>query len=203
MENIKEIIAANLASLRKSKRWTQQELAEKIAYSDKAVSRWEHAETLPDIETLCKLCELYGVKFEYLLQKEQPKNNNPYLEKNSLLPKMLIMFIAICSVWIGAFFIHMSINTALGKNPWQLFVWAIPISALVCQLYNALYFGNRILTCVMLSLFNWMALLAFYLQFLSLNLWMLFILGVPIQAVIVLMTLLKIKTSDTQKRGKR
>ena len=55
MENIKEIIAGNLVALRKSKRMTQQELAEKLNYSDKAVSRWEHAETLPDIETLCKI----------------------------------------------------------------------------------------------------------------------------------------------------
>ena len=63
MENVKEIIAANLVALRKSKRWTQQELAEKLAYSDKAVSRWEHAETLPDIETLCKIC---GDPFRFL-----------------------------------------------------------------------------------------------------------------------------------------
>ena len=68
MENVKAIIAKNLVELRKSKRMTQQELAEKLNYSDKAISRWEHAETLPDIETLCKVCEIYGVKFEYLLQ---------------------------------------------------------------------------------------------------------------------------------------
>ena len=201
MENIKEIIATNLASLRKSKRWTQQELAEKISYSDKAVSRWEHAETLPDIETLCKLCELYGVKFEYLLQKEQPKNNNPYVVKNNMGARILVMFIALCSVWIAAFFVYMSVNAAVGKNIWQIFVWAIPTSALVCQLYNKLYFTNRILTCVMQSIFSWTVILAVYLQFISHNFWMLFILGVPVQAVIVLMTLLKIKTSDTEGGG--
>ena len=77
MENVKEIIAQNLVSLRKSRRMTQQELAEKLNYSDKAISRWEHAETLPDIETLCKVCEIYGVKFEYLLQKEQKQDYMP------------------------------------------------------------------------------------------------------------------------------
>ena len=61
MENIKEIIAYNLAALRKERKFTQQELASRLNYSDKAVSRWEHAETLPDIETLCKICEIYGV----------------------------------------------------------------------------------------------------------------------------------------------
>ena len=70
-ESVKEIIASNLASLRKQNKLTQQQLAEKINYSDKAVSRWENAETLPDIETLCKICDIYGVKFEYLLQKDE------------------------------------------------------------------------------------------------------------------------------------
>ena len=54
MENIKEIIGKNLAALRKSSKMTQQELAARLNYSDKAISRWEHAETLPDIETLCR-----------------------------------------------------------------------------------------------------------------------------------------------------
>jgi transcriptional regulator with XRE-family HTH domain len=48
-ENVKEIIASNLASLRREHKLTQQQLAEKLNYSDKAVSRWENAETLPDI----------------------------------------------------------------------------------------------------------------------------------------------------------
>jgi len=69
MENIKEIIAKNLVELRKANKLTQGALAEKLNYSDKAVSRWEHAETLPDIETLCRICDIYGVNFEYLLQK--------------------------------------------------------------------------------------------------------------------------------------
>ena len=56
MENIKETIAKNLVELRKSHKLTQSALAEKLNYSDKAISRWEHAETLPDIETLCKVC---------------------------------------------------------------------------------------------------------------------------------------------------
>lgn len=64
MENVKEIIARNLTELRKSHKMTQSALAEKLNYSDKAISRWEHAETLPDIETLCRICDIYGVKFE-------------------------------------------------------------------------------------------------------------------------------------------
>ena len=202
MENVKEIIAQNLVSLRKSRHWTQQELAEKLAYSDKAVSRWEHAETLPDIETLCKICELYGVRFEYLLQKEQPKNN-PYLVKNNIGVRVLVMFIAICSVWIAALLAYMGVQTVLSKNVWTVFMWAIPTSAIVCQTYNRLYFGSRALKCVMHSILNWTLLLAIYLELIQYNMWMLFLVGIPIQAVIVLMTVVKIKTGADYNPKKR
>ena len=53
--NVKQTIAKNLVELRRRHRFTQQELAQRLNYSDKAISRWEHAETLPDIETLCRV----------------------------------------------------------------------------------------------------------------------------------------------------
>ena len=46
MENIKENIKENLIMLRKSKKLTQKQLAEKFNYSDKAVSRWENGKGL-------------------------------------------------------------------------------------------------------------------------------------------------------------
>ena len=116
-ENVKEIIAANLASLRKERKMTQQQLAEKLNYSDKAVSRWENAETLPDIETLCKICDIYGVRFEYLLQKEQPKKN-PYVVKNSNPGKILITFIVMCSVWIAATLAYTYVNIIFDVKIW-------------------------------------------------------------------------------------
>ena len=52
MENLKNILAKNLVKLRKASNMTQSELAEKLSYSDKAVSKWERGESLPDIEIL-------------------------------------------------------------------------------------------------------------------------------------------------------
>ncbi len=194
MNNTKEIIAKNLVALRKSRKYTQQELAEKLNYSDKAISRWEHAETLPDIETLCKICDIYGVKFEYLLQEEQPLKNNPYVIRTDIPSRIVTMCIAVCAVWIVAFIAYMYTNTLFGNNRWTLFIWAIPISCVVCQVYNKLYFSNNAFRCVMYSVAQWSAILALYLQFLEHNIWMLFITGVPIQAVIILTTILKYKS---------
>ena len=194
-ENVKEIIASNLASLRKSSKMTQQQLAEKLNYSDKAVSRWENAETLPDIETLCKICDIYGVKFEYLLQKEQPKKN-PYVVKTNLTGKILITFIIMCSLWIAATLTYTYVNVIFGVKVWTVLIWAVPVSAVVCELCNAVFFKNKALGCVLYSVLSWTTILALYLQTLKYNTWMLFIMGVPLQAVIILITVFKYKNPD-------
>ncbi len=196
-ENIKDIIAANLVELRKSKKMTQSEVAEKLNYSDKAISRWEHADSLPDIETLCKVCEIYGVKFEYLLQKEQPKKNNPYIVKSNISNSVLITIIAAATVWIAALVVYMCMNTILEKNIWELFIWAIPVTAAVCGACNRLFFQSRVFKYIAMSIMMWTLLLAFYVNLIEYNIWMLFITGVPIQTVIMLLAFLK--TGSRQK----
>ncbi len=195
MENIKEIIAHNLVCLRKDRKFTQQELASRLNYSDKAVSRWEHAETLPDIETLCRICEIYGVKFEYLLQREQPKKNNPNIIKKDTPNKIIIMLIAALSVWIAAIVAYSYMNIILKDNAWTLFIWAIPLTCMVFQLCNRYFFKNVLFKYILSSLINWTLILSVYLQLISYNIWMLFIVGIPIQIIIVLLAILKMSKS--------
>ena len=59
-----------LARLAKQDGLTQAELAEKMNYSDKAVSRWEHGDTLPDVNVLCELCDFYGITLNDLISEE-------------------------------------------------------------------------------------------------------------------------------------
>jgi transcriptional regulator with XRE-family HTH domain len=54
MRDVRQIIADNLIELRKVNKLTQLELAEKLNYSDKAISKWERGESLPDVEILCQ-----------------------------------------------------------------------------------------------------------------------------------------------------
>ena len=194
MENVKETIAKNLVQLRKSHKYTQQELASKLNYSDKAISRWEHAETLPDIETLCRVCDIYGVKFEYLLQKEQPKKNNPYVVRGDLANKIVIMLIAIATIWIAITLSYSYINVILGENRWTLFIWAIPASASVCLICNRFLFQNKVLKYVTISIINWTLILSFYVELLRIyNAWLLFIIAIPVQVLIILFAILKLR----------
>ena len=54
-------LAANLVRFRKAAGLTQLELAEKLMYSNKTVSKWERGESVPDIFTLKSIAEIYGV----------------------------------------------------------------------------------------------------------------------------------------------
>lgn len=202
MENVKEIIAKNLVELRKSRKFTQQTLAEKLDYSDKAVSRWEHGETLPDIETLCKICDIYGVKFEYLLQKEQPSGKNPYVERGiGVLARVMITLIAVCSVWLAAMVLY-AYNYELSNNYWTIFIWALPLSSLVLLVCNGLW-GRRIFTPFISSFAAWTLILSFYLQFVERNMVMLFIIGIPVQLIIIFASIMQRDKILADKRIRR
>ena len=67
MEEVKNNVAKNIAELRILNNMTQLELASKLNYSDKAVSKWERGESLPDVTVLMQIAELFGVTLDYLV----------------------------------------------------------------------------------------------------------------------------------------
>ena len=67
MEELKKIVAANLTALRTAKGMTQLELGDMISYSDKAISKWERGESIPDAFVLLKLSRIFGCTVDYLL----------------------------------------------------------------------------------------------------------------------------------------
>ncbi|MBR5900709.1 MAG: helix-turn-helix transcriptional regulator [Clostridia bacterium] len=69
--NVKENLAINIAKHRKALGLTQAELAEQLNYSDKAVSKWERGDAVPEITVLKQLADFYGVTVDTLLS--QPK----------------------------------------------------------------------------------------------------------------------------------
>ena len=64
----KETLGMMIASLRKEKGMTQLELAEKMGVTDKAVSKWERDISCPDINTIPKLAELFGISVDELMR---------------------------------------------------------------------------------------------------------------------------------------
>lgn len=63
-------LADKLVRLRKNFGWSQEELAEKVNVSRQSVSKWESAMSIPDLNKILKMAEIFGVSTDYLLKDE-------------------------------------------------------------------------------------------------------------------------------------
>ncbi len=193
MSNVKDIIAQNLVRLRRDSKMTQTELAEKLNYTDKSVSKWEHGECTPPIDVLKDLADLYGVTVDYLISENDgadlPKQSENDGKKTN---KLIITLLATSLVWIIATVLYVSFLTVLNKSLWILFVFAVPTSVIVLIVFNGIW-GRRAWTFILISIGIWSLLVSFYLLFLQYNLWAIFIAGIPLQVATVLWSQLKPK----------
>lgn len=187
-KNIRAIIAKNLISLRKNKKMTQSELADEFGYSDKAISKWENGDTLPDIETLYKLCQFYNVSLDFLVDENSFENKIQYvnrMNKTIVINNALIETLYCSFVWILAGIIYTYLFFISNINFWQIFVWSLPATSLVLLFFQKVW-KNKVYNFVVQTIFFWTLAIACYLQFIQYNIWPLFILMIPIQVAITL-----------------
>lgn len=187
-KDIKQIIAKNLANLRKNKKITQTELAEQFGYSDKAISKWENGDTLPDIQTLYQLCEFYNVTLDFLVSEQSFDEKIKYinhLNKRVIINNSLIELLYCSFVWILAVIIYVYLYTFSEINYWQIFIWAIPATTIVMLLFTKVW-KQKLYTFIVRSLFFWTLVTACYVQFIEYNIWPLFFLMIPIQVALIL-----------------
>lgn len=194
METLRKIIGSNLAELRKERKITQLELAEMFGYTDKAVSKREKGDTLPDVETLYQLASFYGVTLDYLTndipQEEKETIINPTNQTNIKANRISIVLLSISLVWMLATICFVWILVFNGLNYYQVFIYAIPITAIVLSLFNKSW-GKRKYNFYIYTLFLWSLISAIYVGFLRYNLWPLFLLGAPSQILIFLWSRMK------------
>lgn len=187
-KDIKQIIAKNLANLRKNKKITQTELAEQFGYSDKAISKWENGDTLPDIQTLYQLCEFYNVTLDFLVSEQSFDEKIKYinhLNKRVIINNSLIELLYCSFVWILAVIIYVYLYTFSEINYWQIFIWALPATTIVMLLFTKVW-KQKLYTFIVRSLFFWTLVTACYIQFIEYNIWPLFFLMIPIQVALIL-----------------
>lgn len=200
MEDIKNIIAKNLINLRKKSNMTQNELAEKLNYSDNAVSRWEHAEVTPSIETLQQIAKVFNVSLASLIEDNAEKQVE-MSEKRQLVNKLAGTLISAALVWFVATIIFVCAQLIWDYTFWQIFVWSLPIISLVMLPFYK-YWGRHIYKFVTLTVFLWTLLLSIFLQFYHLTnwMWMIFILGVPIEIALSIWAFVKPKPARPRKK---
>lgn len=67
------ILAEKIIKLRKEQGWSQEELSARLGVSRQAVSKWESMASMPDLDKILKMSELFGVTTDYLLKEEAPQ----------------------------------------------------------------------------------------------------------------------------------
>ena len=188
--DIKDCFAENLIAYRKSLNLTQAELAEKLNYSDKAVSKWERAESVPDIYTLKQIADFFGTKVDVLIS--EPKKERPKINYNLGKKRTILCFASTAIVWLVAImfyaFIHI-IFPAITQT-WLAYIYAIPVSAIVLLVFTSVW-GKSLGNAVILSILIWSTILTVYLTLLHTlptppaRLWEIFLIGIPAEGVIV------------------
>ena len=197
MKDIRTIIAENLVSLRKKAGLTQTELAEKLNYSDNTVSRWERAELTPTVETLEQIAQIYNVDLGNLLKENVIKIQ----EKNTRMGKIkkLATILGCFSlVWLVAIIVFFQCETFFGFIFWEIFIWAIPVSFIVLLCFS-FYYKGKVYKFVMSSCLVWTFLLSLYIQFLENNLWLFFIIGIPLQVSLAIWTFMRPRENKEKK----
>jgi transcriptional regulator with XRE-family HTH domain len=187
MDDMKPVIAKNIIALRKSMNLTQAELAAKLNYSDKAVSKWERAESIPDVTILKTIADLFSVTVDYLLQDEHMPHERNY-SKQTRRNRLIIALLSASLVFLVAtiVFVGFGLGAAwLHDRLWTIYVYAVPFACIVLLIFNAIW-GRRRLNFVLISFLVWSVLLSFYIIFLSYSIWLIFIIGIPAEVIIIL-----------------
>ena len=206
-------IGANIVSYRKRLGMTQARLAERLNYSDKAVSKWERGESAPDVLTLTQLAELFDVTVNDLLidPNELPQTTGAVervmeraVEKTlkRKADKRIILGLSSVLVWFVALLLFVVISSLEVPKSWMAFIYAIPANAIVLLSLRSAWRDfrwNRLL----ISAIMWGGILSLYtslLVFLQLNIWKLFLLGIPGQIAIILWFRMYRKTEIKEKQ---
>ncbi|MBE6924662.1 MAG: helix-turn-helix transcriptional regulator [Ruminococcaceae bacterium] len=189
MQDLKNVIAKNIIRLRQNAKMTQIELAERLSYSDKAISKWERAESMPDITVLKVIADLFEVPLDYLvteepeLPKEKPvlpdkRHNHKVITSLSIL---LVWFVAtLCYVLIDVIVVDV-------QNHWLVFLYALPVSCVVWLVFNSIWFNTRY-NYLIVSVLTWTVLASAVISLFvfSISAWQLLLLGIPGQVIITI-----------------
>lgn len=190
MEDLKFTVARNLARCRRACGYTQLQVAEKLNYSDKAVSKWERGESLPDVAVLVELARLYGVSLDYLVREESPRKAAPVSAVRNRR-RILVTVMSCLLVWVVAVAAYFLSLMCGAKGPvWLAYIWALPADGILCVVFAGVW-GNKYLRTAAVSFLLWMAALALYLSVPVAYNWSIFILAALLQALAVFWFLLR------------
>ena len=177
---LRKTVAKNIAAYRKAHHDTQLDLATKLNYSDKSVSKWERGESLPDVYILSQIADLYGVSVSTLIGEIQPpKESKPHYHMFILLLS-LALTMAVATLLFSMFMI-----CKVPYPAWMFFVYALPVCSIICIVFTSLWWGI-LWQGVSVSALIWTLGLSLYLSFELENVSLIFLVCAALQVLTVL-----------------
>ena len=202
-EKLRKQIGANIVSYRKRNGLTQARLAEKLNYSDKAVSKWERGESVPDVMTLVQLSELFDISVnDLLLDPNELPDNLGRVERvmgvavektlKRKANKSIILMLSSLLVWFVALLTFVVLSMLDVPKSWLAFFYAVPADAIVMLSLRSAWKDFR-WNRALISIIMWGGLVSLFTSLIVLidqslwtRLWRMFLLGIPGQAAILL-----------------
>lgn len=158
-KDIRTIISENITKNRKLMGLTQLELAEMLNYSDKTLSKWERAESIPDVITLKELAKIFNISVDELMGEEGTSTAYVMPKQKKKITKRNIISITLLSlglVWLIAILVYVILSLVLHNHSkiWLTFICAIPISSIVLLVFSCIW-GNNLYRFLTTSVLAW------------------------------------------------
>ena len=188
MATSREIIAANISSLRKRAGLTQAELALKLNYSDKAISKWERAEAVPDVFVLASIAELFGVTVDYILQQHREGERIPGHMREKTRLRLAITISSIIVPYFLASLVFYILFNALesAAGLWRIYLIPLPVVAVLLLVFTVVWFRTKFRLLCSVSFVLWSVLVTVFVFIMHISFsWFIFILGIPLQLIIL------------------
>lgn len=173
-DEIKSNISKNLVKYRTASGLKQSEVAQKINYTDKSVSKWERGDGTPDIFVLKSLAEFYGVSVDDLLSdgSDKPLPDKPKLMRHKHL---IINLLSVGLVWLVAVTLFFLLNLILGlfevdcSRNYIVFILAVPVSGIVQTVFSEIWW-SKLSSLIAVSVIIWGCVAFVFVMFISFNL---------------------------------
>lgn len=153
------IIARNLVYYRKESGLTQLQIAEKFNYSDKSISKWERAESLPDIKTLKALADFYEITVNDLLSD---KKRVPKLEYKKRHLIITLMSVGLAFLVASVLFFLLSPLFSYAYT-WLTYIYVLPVASIILIVFSSLW-AKRIWLTLSVSSLIWTVALSVFLS---------------------------------------
>ena len=196
-----ELLAKNLVFYRKASGLTQLELAEKFNYSDKSISKWERGEGFPDVFVLKSLADFYGITVDDFYSEEHKKITVKHSQRRKqIYIRLLSIGIGILVTFLAFFLLSIFLKDNYAFKPWLVFIYGLLGISIIWLVWEFIYHKrfNRMLAA---SAVIWTGALSIFFTFFVLmpiaNLWLIFIVAIPLQILEVIWFLFRNKKNKS------